>query len=500
MAELTVGTGEQYSTISAAVAASHSGDTVAVDAGTYTNDFPVISHSLTLQAAGGTVKMVATQSPPNGKAIIEEGASGANVTITGFDLSGAQVPDGNGAAIRYEGGSLTLSNDTIHDNQDGLLSNADPNGTITISNSNFAHNGTGDGKTHNIYVGEIASLTVQNSMISGAVVGHEIKSRAESTTITGNTIVDGATGTASYDVDLPNGGNAAVTGNVIEKGANAQNPIAISFGEEGNVHGNSALLVQGNTLLNDDTAHSTTVVVNDTNAVATISGNSLYGWSSVASGPASVGNNTTLSAEPALSSLTPDGGTASGSGASGTTATGGTPSNTGNTGSPGMPATPSPITGSNADTAAPNPGPSGSAPAGNTSTGSIPASGTGVASTDGGVPVTTGTIGSSSDAPGFIAPGTSSGAQPGTAANVPGLQIAPGDGAPQILEKMLQLYGIPVSLAQIVGSPGGLDQTGGTSGSQHGTGYTPPGSGAATLVNPPGQNGASSYSLLTSTH
>ena len=88
-----------------------SGDTINVQAGTYTNDFVTAFKSITLQAVGGVVKMVATVAPPNGKAIIDEGGSGVNVTINGFDISGAAVADGNGAAIRYEGGNLTLNND-----------------------------------------------------------------------------------------------------------------------------------------------------------------------------------------------------------------------------------------------------------------------------------------------------------------------------------------------------------------------------------------------------
>ncbi len=60
--------------------------------------------------------MVATVDPPNGKAIIDEGGAGIAVTINGFDISGAVVPDNNGAAVRYEGGSLTLNNDYFHNN------------------------------------------------------------------------------------------------------------------------------------------------------------------------------------------------------------------------------------------------------------------------------------------------------------------------------------------------------------------------------------------------
>src|SRR5215471_16957836 len=107
MATLTVGSGQQYSTIAAAVTAAQSGDIINVQAGTYTNDFVIDNDkNLTLQAVGGPVKLVATVSPPDGKAIITEGYYGATLTINGFDISGAKVADANGAAIRYEGGRL----------------------------------------------------------------------------------------------------------------------------------------------------------------------------------------------------------------------------------------------------------------------------------------------------------------------------------------------------------------------------------------------------------
>lgn len=302
MSTITVGSGEKYSTIAAAVAASSSGDTINVDAGTYTNDVLVISHSLTLQAVGGTVNLVGTTQPANQKALIEEGAPGLNVSISGFDISGAVVKDANGAAIRYEGGNLTLNNDTIHNNQNGILSAADPNGSITIENSTFANNGIGDGKTHNIYVGAVGSLTVKDSTITSAQVGHDIKSRAASTTVTGNTITDGSTGTASYEIDLSNGGVGDIENNYIEKGANAQNPIAITSGEEGSVYANSSLTVKSNTIVSNYTAHNTTAVVNKTGATANISGNQLYGWTTVASGSANVSGNTTPTTEPTSAS------------------------------------------------------------------------------------------------------------------------------------------------------------------------------------------------------
>ena len=81
----------------------HPGDTIDVHAGAYNDHFLTIEQSITLQAVGGEVVMTEDQSPPNGKAMIDEG--GANVAINGFDISGVAVSDGNGAAIRYEGGS-----------------------------------------------------------------------------------------------------------------------------------------------------------------------------------------------------------------------------------------------------------------------------------------------------------------------------------------------------------------------------------------------------------
>lgn len=306
MATLTVGASQQYSTIAAAVAASSSGDTINVNAGTYMNDFITIRRDLALNAVGGTVVMVATAPPPDGKAIITEGGAGVDVSITGFDISGAAVADGNGAAIRYEGGTLALDGVNIHDNETGLLAASDPAGRIVITNSVFDGNGSGTGFTHNIYVNEIASLTVRDSTVTGAVVGHQIKSRAASTTITGSLIADGDDGMASYEIDLPNGGVAVVEGNVVQKGEGSENPVAITFGEEGNVYANSSLLVQGNTIVNNETDWTTIAVRNSTDAPAIVTGNSLYGWTAVSAGPVSVSGNTALTTEPDLASLAPD--------------------------------------------------------------------------------------------------------------------------------------------------------------------------------------------------
>src|SRR5213075_1730797 len=127
---LTVGPGQQFSTIAAAINASQNGDSIQVQAGTYVNDYATINTDITLQVVGGMVNMVSTGLIPNGKAIL---ITRGNDTINHFSFSGAQVNDGNGAGIRYEGGNLILNNDYFHDNQEGLLAASNPAASITIN-------------------------------------------------------------------------------------------------------------------------------------------------------------------------------------------------------------------------------------------------------------------------------------------------------------------------------------------------------------------------------
>jgi len=310
MTTLTVGAGQAYSTIAAAVAASKDGDTVQVQAGTYVNDFATINTKITIQGVGGMVNLVATVPPPDGKAYF---TTNTDVSLDHLAFSGVQVADQNGAGIRYQGGNLTVTDCYFHDNQDGILGTPGVagTGTVTIKNSEFAHNGAGDGYSHNIYIGDVASLVIDNSYFHDAVVGHEIKSRAEQTTITNSRIQDGPSGTASYSIDLPNGGTAVIQNNTIEKGPNAQNPAIIAYGEEGNLRSNSSLTVTGNTILNDLNSGSSVAVWNAAGARANVTGNATYGLSAgqIIRGVASVPGNTTLVAEPALVTTSPWAGT-----------------------------------------------------------------------------------------------------------------------------------------------------------------------------------------------
>jgi len=78
-----------------------------------------------------------------------------------------------------------------------------------------------------------------------------VKSRARRSDIRDNHIVDGPDGEASYEIDLPNGGIAHITGNTVGQSARTQNPVLISYGAEGNVWPENKLTLKNNNLTSD---------------------------------------------------------------------------------------------------------------------------------------------------------------------------------------------------------------------------------------------------------
>ena len=423
MAELSIGPGQPFATISAAVAAAKDGDELLVQAGTYINDFAYIDDNITIRGVGGMAKLLATEGPGNRKGIL---VTNADVTLDHLELSGARVPDGNGAGVRYEGGDLLITNSRIHDNENGILANPVPDGTITIRNSEIDHNGAGDGYTHNVYAGHIARLTIEDSYIHDASVGHQVKSRADETVITGSRIFDGPGGTGSYSVDLPDGGRAVLRDNVIEQGPASQNPAIVHFGGESAGYPGSSLEIANTTVVNTLDSPSARLLLNHTGVSASIHDVAVFGLDNgeVAGGPAQVSGVTRLAAAPALDGAPPWRGSAHlpapggtppgntppvlGTGSASSDGTGGEPDSAGHPG-----------TGSGPETdGSPGAG-SGAVSSGHESTGSDPVT-SGDAHTDSG-PVTSGNVGTgtapatSGDAHTDSGPVTSGDASTGTA-------------------------------------------------------------------------------------
>lgn len=249
-ATLQVGWGKKYLFPSVAAKFAQDGDTIEIDAGVYPKDAATWKqNNLTIRAVGGKAHLKADGANAEGKGIWV--IRGNNVTIENIEFSGAKVPDMNGAGIRLEGAGLTIRNCYFHDNQNGILTGSNETSDILIENSEFSHNGAGDGQSHNMYIGAVRSFTLKYSYSHHAQVGHTVKSRARTNYILYNRIMDEEDGNASYNIDISNGGIAYVIGNLIEQGPKTENSGMISYGAEGLHSPPNEFYLINNTVVND---------------------------------------------------------------------------------------------------------------------------------------------------------------------------------------------------------------------------------------------------------
>jgi len=228
-----VGASRTYKVPSAVAGLVNNGDTVEIDAGKYTADKCYWSdNNLTLKGVDGYAHLNANNTAYGRKAIWVIG--GNNCTVENIEFSNCHdvaAVDQNWAGIRLEGSGLTVKNCYFHDNDNGILGGS--SGDVIIEFSEFSNNGFGDGYSHGIYINHTNSLTVRYCYFHHAKVGHEIKSRAHKNYILYNRIMNEATGTASREIDLPNGGLAIIIGNLIQQGPNTSNSNILGYGGEG---------------------------------------------------------------------------------------------------------------------------------------------------------------------------------------------------------------------------------------------------------------------------
>ncbi|MGH7045422.1 MAG: hypothetical protein ACREE2_03415 [Stellaceae bacterium] len=267
---LKVGPKAPYQTVSAAVFAAEQDTNLAtyyvieVAPGTYINDFPAVTRPMTIEVdpakAGRSVILKATEALPNEKGII---LSTADLTVNGLTFEGAEIQNylgGNGAGIRDQNPStparLVVENSTFVGNQEGILTGDNPAQSISIINSTFKNNGNPNIGyfQHGLYVNQAGSLTVTSSVFCGQLIGHDIKSRAMMTSVSDSQLYDGEAdstigcraGSTSFAIDIPNGGIATITGNLITQGAASQNYKMVAYGEEGLLYSQNSLLVSDN--------------------------------------------------------------------------------------------------------------------------------------------------------------------------------------------------------------------------------------------------------------
>ena len=287
---LRVGAKRELKRPSDAARVARDGDVIEIDAGIYDADAAVWrQHRLTIRGVGGRAHLRAQGAHAEGKGIWV--IKGNDTTIESVEFSGAKVPDNNGAGIRLEGAGLTVRDCYFHNNENGILTGVNPASDIVIEHSEFAYNGFGDGQTHNLYIGNVRTFTLRFSYVHHAIVGHNVKSRAQRNYITYNRIVDENDGRSSYAVEFPNGGLAFVIGNAIQQGPATENPAIVSYGAEGLKYPQNELYFVNNTVVNDRPAGARFLVIRDGTDVARIVNNVFAGRGDVLTGPAEMRNN-----------------------------------------------------------------------------------------------------------------------------------------------------------------------------------------------------------------
>lgn len=246
---LRVGPGEAIRTLAEASRQCRDGDRIEVQAGDYDGDVASWSrHGLRLRAVGGRVRIRAAGRSAQDKGIFV--ISGDDVEIQGFDFADARVPDSNGAGIRFERGSLRVIDCSFRHCEIGLLTNNDPRTRLQVLGCEFAQAHEGPRFAHLLYVGRIAELEVRGSYFHRGHRGHLLKSRAARNAVEYNRLTDEEGGSASYELEFPNGGQCRVIGNLLGQSADTDNHLMLSYGVEGYAWPVNTLDIAHNTWIN----------------------------------------------------------------------------------------------------------------------------------------------------------------------------------------------------------------------------------------------------------
>lgn len=252
-ATLTVGPSGEFSTPCEAIAAAEAGEVIEVDAaGAYAGDTCAWStDGLTVRGVNGRPLLDGTGAQlaqQKGIFVIQA----ATAWVENLEFVGASVADANGAGIRHQGTELHVTGCVFRDNENGILGSPSVAGTgaVYIRDSEFEHNGAGDGYSHNLYLGNYATVSFEGSYSHRGNVGHLFKSRAASTWISASRFTDEEGGAASYEIDLPDAGSAWIVGSIVEQVGTTQNSAMIAYGEESLGAGATDLHIINSTLVN----------------------------------------------------------------------------------------------------------------------------------------------------------------------------------------------------------------------------------------------------------
>ena len=273
---LTIGPDQKIKTLGEAARIARDGDTIEIE--------PVKegwfdcanwrASNLTIEGKGEGVVITDRVCDEKGLFV----TSGNGITIRNITFQRARVPDRNGAGIRAQGRNLRVEHSRFINNETAILAGSSPDSTITILDSEFDENGKCAPRcVAAVSVGAITLLRVESSVFKATNAGDHLLSAALRTELIGNSIADGATGTARYLVALPYGGSLIMRDNILEKGPKSRDPDAAIVVMAGlGSQAVNELTFAGNHFTND-TGTSVSFVRNWTGQDAAVDNNTLSG-------------------------------------------------------------------------------------------------------------------------------------------------------------------------------------------------------------------------------
>jgi hypothetical protein len=270
---LDVGPGRAFAMPSAAAAVARQGDVIRIARGTYEDCAVWRADGLVIEGEDAERVVIGNRTCLSKGVFV---VAGSDVTVRGVTLRGARSADANGAGIRGEGVNLTVERVRFVDNENGILLAGVPRGVLLVRDSSFIGNGScARACAHGIYTGALELVRVERSRFLATREGHHVKSRAFRTEVVDCDIEDGPDGTASYLIDVPNGGAVLLRGNRLSKGPRSGNrSTAISVGAEGVDRPTPEIRIEGN-IFTLEGSYRTVFVTNFTATPAWLSGNSV---------------------------------------------------------------------------------------------------------------------------------------------------------------------------------------------------------------------------------
>ena len=246
---LLVGHGERYASLASALDACRDGDRIDVRAGTYRGDVGVLhAQGVTIRGLGPGAVFEAAGRHALGKGIL---VVKGDATVENLEFRGARVPDGNGAGIRFDHGRLLVRRCRFVDNEMGLLGSDRPDAELRLVDCVFGDAPRHAGRLHHLlYASTMARLEVQGCRFEGGWRGHLVKSRARQNLIRYNLLRDGPGGGASYELELAEGGDNTVIGNIIVQAPDTQNRSIVAVGYDARPGRDHRLTFAYNTVVN----------------------------------------------------------------------------------------------------------------------------------------------------------------------------------------------------------------------------------------------------------